>query len=57
MQQIPEGEDGRLTNEQRRRAVHYAFDLIAGFADDSSDNKKLADLMKRGFKSSAPEDE
>lgn len=57
MQQIPEGEDGRLTNEQRRRAVHYAFDLIAGFADDSSDNKKLADLMKRGFKSSPPEDE
>lgn len=51
MQQIPEGKDGSLTNEQRRRALHYAFDLSAGFIDDSAENRKIAEQMRKGFTS------
>jgi hypothetical protein len=57
MQQIPAGKDGKLTDEQRRRSVYYAFDLLAGFADDSDKNKELAEQMKQGFTTEPPKDE
>lgn len=56
MQQVPMGDDGKLTPEQRRRATQYAFDLMAGFVDDSDDNKKLSRRMRKGFRTSPKED-
>lgn len=56
MQQIPMGRDGRLTDEQRRRSVRYAFDQLAGFVDDSEENRELSEQMREGL-SPKPEDD
>ena len=51
MQQIPMGKDGRLTDEQKRRAVFYAFDQLAGAISDSDEDRELAKKLKEGFMS------
>lgn len=57
MQQIPMGPDGKLTDEQRRRAVQYAFDLLAGATDDSEENRDLSEKMKKGFRTNPKDHE
>jgi hypothetical protein len=57
MQQIPMGENGKFTPAQRRRATQYAFDLMAGFLDDTDDSEELSNEMKKGFRTLPIEDD
>lgn len=51
MRQRPEGPNGELTAEQRRRAAYYAINTMAAtLGDDDEKTQNLLDKMKLGFR-------
>lgn len=55
MRQKPEGPNGELTAEQRRRAAYYALNsMAAALGEDDEKVVNLLDKMKRGFSSPQP---
>jgi hypothetical protein len=52
MKQKPEGQDGEITAEQRRRATYYALNTMAAtLGEDDEKVQNLLDKMKLGFSS------
>ena len=51
MKQKPEGQDGEITAEQRRRAAYYALTTIAvSLGEDDEKVSNLLDKMRLGFR-------
>lgn len=55
MRQTPEGPDGELTAEQRRRAAYYALNTMAiSLGEDEEKVSDLLDKMRLGFRTIRP---
>jgi hypothetical protein len=51
MKQKPEGQDGEITAEQRRRAAYYALNTMAvSLGEDDEKVSNLLDKMRLGFR-------
>lgn len=56
MRQRPEGPEGEITAEQRRRAAYYALNTMAvTLGEDDEKVQNLLDKMKLGFSSPKPD--
>jgi hypothetical protein len=56
MRQRPEGPEGEITAEQRRRAAYYALNTMAAtLGEDDEKVQNLLDKMKLGFSSPKPD--